>query len=276
MIGALMVPIILVIFIIALVTSCVAGNVHVEYNDGGYYEDSIGVDRYDEGLLQDFADGQYAEAFGDVDTYEDNVLIVFLTEEDRSGYTWIAWVGDHVATDINWMLGNEETFLGEALSQCINEADYKYSLDSNLADVVRLLTKEIQGLELETSFTCNEARAEYTSHLVNKTALPLTDATVNDALIAFTDATGIPAVIVVEDFDDVFGDVTVEDSGSQNSGTNVEEMPEGEKINWVLVIGIVLLVVIAVVAIVQNRKKKEQEWQDDPNRRYRDIDDQYK
>lgn len=271
-----MAPIILLMFIILFVVSCVSGNVHVEYNDGGYYEESMGSDLYDEGLLQDFADGQYAEAFGDVDTYEDNVLIVFLTEEDRSGYTWIAWVGDHVATDINWMLGNEETFLGEALSQCINEADYKYSLDSNLADVVRLLTKEIQGMGLESSFNCDEARAEYASHLVNKTALPLTDATVNDALTAFTDATGIPMVIVVEEFDDVFGDVTVEDSGVQNPGTDVEEMPEGKKINWMLVIGVVLLAVIAVVAIVQNRKKKEQEWQDDPNRRYKDFDDQYK
>lgn len=276
LIGAAMMPIILVIFLIAFVTSCVGGNVHVEYGDGGYYEGSVSVDLYDEETFQDFANEQYEKAFGALDSYEDNLLIVFLTAEDRSEYAWIAWVGDHIATDISWMLGDEDTELGEALSQCINDTDYKYSLDSNLADVMRTMTKQIQALNLESSFNCDEERIDYSSHLTNYSELPMTEQTVNDALVAFTDATGIPAVIVVEDMTDVFGTVTTDVPSAQVPAGDPVQSAQESKVNWLLIGGVVLLLVVVIVVIVQNKKRKEQEWQDDPNRRYKDFDDQYK
>lgn len=274
MIGAMLAPILLLIFIIAFVTSCVSGNVHIEYNDGGYYEDSIVDELYDEQTLQDYANEQYEKEFGLLDSYEDNLLIVFLTAEDRYEYAYIAWVGDHIVTDISWMLGNDETELGQAMSQCINDTDYKYSLDSNLADVVRMMTKQIQALDLESSFNCAEESAQYASHVTNYSEISLTEETVNSALTAFTDATGIPAVIVVEDMEDVFGSVTQDDPDPQ--APNPPESSQQKQVNWPLIGGIALVVVVAIILIVQNKKRKEQQWQDDPNRRYKDFDDQYK
>lgn len=159
---------------------------------------------YDEEALQDFADAQYKAEFKKSTAYEDNLLLVFLISEDYYEYSYIAWVGDHIATDINYLFGNEETELGQAMENCINTNSYKYSLDSNLAQVVESMEKEITSQGLASSFKCEEQHAQVESHLTNKTKLSLTEDTVNDALQQFTETTGIPLVIVVEDMDQVF------------------------------------------------------------------------
>ena len=163
-----------------------------------------GTYEYDEETLQDYADEQYAAEFGNSTAYEDNLLLVFLTAEDYYDFYYIAWVGDHVVTDINYMFGNEETELGQALGSNINETSYKYSLDSDLARVVDAMTQEIAAKGLNTSFECEENHVQVESHLTNKTEIPMTEETVNEALKKFTEMTGIPAVIVVEDIEDVF------------------------------------------------------------------------
>lgn len=161
--------------------------------------------RYDENAFQDYADAQYAAEFGSSDAYEDNLLITVLVEdEDYYDFCYIAWVGDHVAADINLMMGSSGTALGQAMDSCINGASYKYSLDSNLAQVVALLTEQIHQLDLDSSFSCDEDHTQVISHLTNHSQIGMNEETVNTALAAFTDATGIPAVIVVEDMDEVF------------------------------------------------------------------------
>ena len=71
-----------------------------------------GVSTYDEYKFQDYADQQYAVEFGATKDYEDNLLIVFLVEdEEYYDYAFIAWVGDHVNTKISNMFGNEQTGL---------------------------------------------------------------------------------------------------------------------------------------------------------------------
>ncbi len=259
------IPIFLVIFmIIALAGSCSYGN----YYDYGY-ESAVG--QYDEEKLQDYADDQYARAFGDLDTYEDNLLMVILTEEDNSSFYWIAWVGDHIATDINWLFGNEETELGQALTECVNEQNYKYSLDSNLADAMKRMTTEIKQLNLESSFECTEERPAFDSHLVNRSELPMTEETVNGALAYFTEQTGIPAVIVVEDASEIFG----EESGQPNAAQPVKE----DGFNWLPVVVIVLVAAVIVCLMISRKKEKKDPVDSEEARRrkqYSEFDDHYK
>lgn len=222
--------ILLITLMICLLFSNISSIARTSSNGGGV--------RYDEEKLQDYADGQYARAFGSSSAYEDNLLLVFLVDETYSDYYYIAWVGDHIATDINYMLGNNQTELGQAMALCINETSYKYSLDSNLAQVMETMTKEIEDLGLETSFKCSEDHAQVRSRLRNDSELDLTEETVNTALTAFTESTGIPAVIVVEDMKDVFETAA---SGS-NSATVL------------LAVLIVVLGVILVVKFIRRRK----------------------
>ena len=56
---------------------------------------------YNEPAFQDYANEQYAREFGGSSAYEDNILIVFLTNEQSDGYYSIAWVGDNIDTEIN-------------------------------------------------------------------------------------------------------------------------------------------------------------------------------
>lgn len=195
----MLLPIILVFFAIMLIFSSIA-SLGAAFGDvaGG------GSVTYQETIMQDYADQQYSQAFGSSKAYEDNILIVFLVDEDLYQYQYIAWVGDHVQKDINLMFGNNQTELGRVLSASIGE-NFKYSLDSNLAIAIETMEERIVSKELDSSFKCNEEHVQVASKVVNKTALPLTEATINDALAQFTENTGIPLVIVIEDSQDVFG-----------------------------------------------------------------------
>lgn len=165
-----------------------------------------GIVEYNEEKFQDYADVCYAEEFGASTTYEDHILItVLVNTENYNEFCYIAWVGDHIATDINDMFGDNYTELGKAMNESVNSTSYKYSLDSNLAVVMEIMADKITALDLESSFKCSESHYEIQSHLTNKSTLSLTESTVNDALAAFTEATGISAVIVVDEMETVFG-----------------------------------------------------------------------
>lgn len=170
---------------------------------------------YDEATFQDYANTQYASAFGASSAYEDNLLLVFLTNEESDGYYSIAWIGDNVKSEISNMFGDESTEFGFVVLGNINNQYYAYSLDSNLATIMETMEGHISRLGLESSFKKQSDHSAMTSPaLINNTSLTMTKATVEDALNSFTEATGIPTVIVVEDMEDVFGKtMTSEDLG---------------------------------------------------------------
>lgn len=228
------------------------GGVTVVYNDG-----------YDEAAFQDYADSQYAAEFGDSSAYEDHLLLVVLVDPTECyDYYYIAWVGDHIATDINYLFGGNDTELGQAMENCINQSSYRYSLDANLAQVMETMTDEIRALGLESSFKCSEDHLQVRSHLTNHSELDLTEATVEDALDAFTDATGISTVIVVEDMDDVFGTtISGNAGGAESSGT--------ASIGSVLLVALLILAVVIVVVIIIRRVKGTRTESDS---RYSDFD----
>lgn len=211
--GIILTPLIIILFIVFGLIYLFGNSVSVDINRNDAVIDNnidAAVDiydnsSYDENAFQDYADKVYAEEFGNSSAYEDNILLVFLTEDDHYyDYYYIAWVGDHIATDINYMFGNEETEFGVAVSNAITTSSYKYSLDANIAQIVNTMEQNISELNAEASFTCDEEHIQVESHLTNKTTIKLTEQTVNNALKSFTDSTGIPIVVVVEDIDDVF------------------------------------------------------------------------
>lgn len=219
-----------------------------------------GVVTYNEETFEDYTDAQYAAEFGNSSAYEDNLLITFLVDEDYYSYYYIAWVGDHIATDINYMLGNNGTELGRAMNSCINQSNYKYSLDSNLAQVISTMTNHITALEQESSFTCTEDHRQVTSHLTNHSSMTLTEATVNDALTSFTEATGIPIVVVVEDMEDVFG----------------KTVPTSAIITVLLTAAVVIVVIVLVVKGFRRRRNQDTEGGYNGNgHQHRGYDDRY-
>ena len=205
-------------------------------------------DGYDEEKFQDFANSQYEAEFGSSSAYEDNLLITVLVNEDYYDYYYIAWVGDHIDYEINCLMGNNDTVLGQTMENSISSSSYKYSLDSDLANVMKVMTGHIQNLKLDSSFTCSERRGGIRSHVTNHANIELTESTINGALEEFTDATGIPVVIVVEDMKDVFGRG---ESAVQGIATNYG----GIILTAVLGVGAVVAIV-AAVTFVRRRNQK--------------------
>ena len=230
LLGALMVPIIMMIIVAVMLFGIVGSSISNVANGGTIY--------YDEAVFQKYADDQYAAEFSLYSNYENNILIVFLANETADGYYAIAWVGDNIHTDINYMFGDETTVFGRVVQGSINSEYYAYSLDSNLAAVMDHMAERIEELELESSFKVEkEAKNPPVSHITNHTSMSLTEETVNDALLAFTEKTDIPVVIVVETMEKVFG----------------KTLPMGD-----IIVVIVLLVVFGVairmiVRAVKNR-----------------------
>ena len=156
---------------------------------------------YDERTMQTYGNQCYSEEFADSGKYEENILVVFLVNEERDGYYVYACVGDDLETDVKELWGNEYTALGRTVLNTVNEEYYEFSLSSNLADVMNKMTTEVTRV---SSAPSGEADTSL-SHLTNRSSLDMNENTVNKALVAFTEETHIPAVIVVDDMETVFG-----------------------------------------------------------------------
>lgn len=234
--GALMGPIIVLLFLIMFFFSFL-GSAITAVRQGG-------IVTYDENKFQDYADVCYAEEFGNSDAYEDHLLIAVLVDPEAcSEFYYIAWVGDHIDTSINNMLGGNETELGRAMLANVNESSYKYSLDANLAAVMETMTAKIKALGLGSSFKCSESHGSVPSHLTNKSSLPLTASTVETALAQFTEETGISVVIVVDEMEDVFG----------------RTMPISYVLPLVIIVGVMGLI---IYNMVRNRRRREENSDD--------------
>lgn len=234
----LIAPIFLIIFAAIMILSSVTSSVQ-SISVGG-------VSIYNENDLQDYADRQYAAEFGTTADYEDNILIVFLVEdEEYYDYSFIAWVGDHVHPQINEMFGSNNSKLGYAIERsAINSNSYKYSLDSGIASVISTMQGHVESLGLDSSFVCYSDTTSYKSHLTNNTSLDLTESTVNDALDKFTAATGIPVVVVVDYIEEAFP--------KQLTPSDI----------FTIFIAAVIIIV-AIVMIVKTVKNKQKATEDD-------------
>lgn len=241
-IGALMAPIILLL-VVGVMLFGMIGSTLSNVAAGG-------VVSYDERAFQDYANTEYYKAFGNSDATEDNILIVFLTNEETDGYYCIAWVGDNIQDKINLMFGDETTAFGQSMIASVPDM-YAYSLDSNLAMVMNTMADKIENLGLSSSFKKEYSHAKSPeSHLVNYTDLSLTEDTVNDALVSFTEATDIPVVVVVDDMEDVFG----------------KSLPTGDIVILLILAILAIVAIVSIVRVVKNRSRFKQGNPEDDER----------
>lgn len=252
----MIIPIIVIFIVIDLLFGMVKGvssSLFGSHREISYEYAEENID-YDEAAFQTYANERYEEVFSASNAYEDNLLIVFLTNEEADGYYTIAWVGDNIRSEINNMFGDEDTEFGSAMMNSINTSYYAYSLDSNLASMMEQMTKEVEGLHLDSSFKSesnNNGRIK--SRVINYTDLDITAATVNTALEQFTSQTGIPAVIVVDSMDAVFGGQS-DIMGSQKTQKSWLSVP-----NLIILCLVIVLVIVVISQVAAARKRKKEE-----------------
>ncbi len=239
LVGMLMFPIILILIVVVFFLSFF-GSAFTNVSSGGEI-------RYDEATFQKYANKQYAAEFGTSSAYEDNLLIVFLTNEETDGYYTIAWVGDNIKTDITAMFGNEHTAFGRAVLSSINNTYYAYSLGSNLVSVMDIMTDKVTELGLESSFRTKSDHSNMTaSHLTNHTQLIVSEQTVDIALVNFTEQTDIPVVIVLDTMENVFG----------------KTIATSDIIAVVIMIALLVLAIYLIVRAFRKRKENNDRYTD--------------
>lgn len=164
---------------------------------------SCGKGSYDEATMQDYAHRQYAEIFADAGGLEDNILIVFLVDDDNTQYHCTAVVGDHVADSIYDMFCGDESQLAQAVSSSVSEY-YAHSLDRCLCKAMSIMSESFVDDRWLFSVWCEESNVGVESRLINRTDLPINQSMVDGSLLSFADEVGVPVVILVEDSKDVF------------------------------------------------------------------------
>lgn len=237
--GALFTPIICMVLAIVMMIGVIGGGLTTLFRGGNVV--------YNENKMQDYASRQYATIYDPSSaTYEDNVLVVFLTNEDGQSYYSIGWVGDNLKSQISDLFGNEYTALGSAMQSSINTSSYRYSLGSNLAQVTEKMETSVRNQNLETVYRAQKAERHEAGKVYNRSNsdIQFNAETVDAALKNFTDSTDISMSIVVADAKDVFGK-------SLNSAAILALL---------LCIVLIVYAVVAIVRYVKRRKGNADDW----------------
>ena len=237
--GALFTPIICMVLAIVMMIGVIGGGLTTLFRGGNVV--------YNENKMQDYASRQYATIYDPSSaTYEDNVLVVFLTNEDGQSYYSIGWVGDNLKSQVSDLFGNEYTALGSAMQASINTSSYRYSLGSNLAQVTEKMETSVRNQNLDTVYRAQKAERHEAGKVYNRSNsdIQFNAETVDAALKNFTDSTDISMSIVVADAKDVFGK-------SLNSTAILALL---------LCIVLIVYAVVAIVRYVKRRKGNADDW----------------
>ncbi|MBQ8850224.1 MAG: hypothetical protein IJ011_07850 [Clostridia bacterium] len=159
-----------------------------------------GTVEYDESVMQQYGEDKYYEVFDSAEKFEENIMIVFLVNEECDGYYAYACVGDDLERDTRDLFGNETTVFGRTVRSTVDTDYYKNSISTHLADVVTEMQIHVKKVNDEKYGNTNAY-----SKLHNNSALSINENTVNRALTEFTDETGIGIAYAVADMEDVFG-----------------------------------------------------------------------
>lgn len=204
---------------------------------------------YNEADFQNYANENYYSYFDSSSAVEDNILLVFITNEEADGYHTVAWVGDNVDREINELFGEYSEY-GYAIDNNINWDYFGYSLDTDYAQVISYMTDSVCNLELESNFITDSDRTELIpSKVENRTGIDVTEDIVNEALEDFTEKTGIPCILLIDYDHNVFG-------AEEESGGIVEILKDNASVIIVTVI-VSMACVAALIVILNERKKKK-------------------
>ncbi len=237
--SALFAPIICMVLAIVLMIGIIGGGLTTLFRGGNVV--------YSEAKMQDYANRQYATIYDPSSaTYEDNVVVVFLTNEDNQTYYSIGWVGDNLKSQVSDLFGDEYTALGSAMQSSINTSSYRYSLGSNLAQATEKLQASVEGKNLDSVYRAQKAESHEAGKVYNRSNsdIQINTEIIDAALKNFTDSTDISMSIVVADAKDVFG----------------KSLNTAAILALLLCIILIVYAVVAIVRYVKRRKGNADDW----------------
>lgn len=228
LLGLILAPIIVIVMAAALLFFSISSMVS-DISTGGSYQ-------WDERALQTYAGQQYDAIYTKEETYEDNIMILFLADKESDyTYAYIGWTGDNIADDVDVMFGNESTTLGRAFESSMPEM-FENSLSKNLRSVVQKMQSAV--LTVDDRFVDAPTAEAQAPRFVNNSTFAITQDTVQNALNEFYAQTGISMSLVVADMDAVF-----------EKGLNGSTI-----LMLVLGVGLLILAIVLIVRAVRSKR----------------------
>ena len=237
--GALFAPMICMVLAIVMIIGLIGGGLATLFNGGNVV--------YSETKMQDYANRQYATIYDPSSaTYEDNVVVVFLTNEDNQTYYSIGWVGDNLKSQVSNLFGNQNTALGNAMQSSVTTSDYRYSLGSNLAQMTEMMESAVKKQDIGTVYRTQKAEKHDAGKVYNRSNsdLQINTEIIDAALKNFTNSTDISMSIVIADAKDVFG----------------KSLNTSAILALLLCIILIVYAVVAIVRYVKRRKGNADSW----------------
>lgn len=155
---------------------------------------------YDEEVLADYADQQYAEVFADSPATEDNLMIIILVDPDCEEYHYYARVGEHIGHNVANLYAHDDSKFSRVVESCIERGAYGNTLSQDLVYVLSRMNATTDSVPDDQRFTCEEPH--YTNDLlINRSHLELREGVINRQL----NKTTFTTVLLVEDMRDVYG-----------------------------------------------------------------------
>lgn len=155
---------------------------------------------YDEEVLSEYAEEQYAAIFAESEAIEDHLLIVVLVEPDCKEYHAYARVGAHIAPELAALFNGEDAVFYDAIDDNINAGSYENTLSADLVDTLSRMGREVNAVYDDRLYICEEER-ENRDALINRSELKLLEGTLRRKI----EKNAFSTVILVEDMRDVYG-----------------------------------------------------------------------
>ncbi len=238
----LFLPIIILVFALIFLVSSIVTLISV-VSQGG-------IVIYDPVVFDNKATAAYEQYFDPKsETYEDNLLIYFSTEEGYADYHGIGIAGNNLQREILYMFDEGGSF-EVALEKAFTGKNYDKSFDRNMYDVITDL--KIEASKLNSAFVDKPQEDTVKDPVLFVGDKNLTDFKTDEkgytsegytyrGLKEFTEATGINVVMIIDDAESIFG----------------RTIPASVIISGVISLGICIFAVVWIVKSVKAKKNAE-------------------
>ena len=194
---------------------------------------NTGTNNYEQ-TLHEYANQQYQSIFNSSNRYENNILFLYVVDDECETFDAIAWVGDDVPSRTNLKLD------GYTISKHVNENYYKYQLSSGISMSIEELIPVIDTANYKSTNICT---------VVNNSNLSINQAQIETVLQDLSTTRGYGVAVVVADYDDIYV------GGGSNGGLGT--------VFTILIVGLIGGAVLFV--IIQKKKQRDENMSSSSN-----------
>ncbi|MBQ3254034.1 MAG: hypothetical protein IJA65_05695 [Acholeplasmatales bacterium] len=190
-----------IIFLIAFTLFFIGGFIFM-FNQisGDLFKDGKAV--YNKNKMNEYLKTNYENEFKSSAAYEDNIIFIFLYNEEYNDYSYDFYTGYDISTSVYNYLGNYS--ITSIIERYFEVSNYEGDIEKNLSKIMNEITIKLDE-EFDGYLKCDHTNDEYISKFTNNSNSELDSTKIEESLKDFTDTTRLSIVMVVDTMENVFG-----------------------------------------------------------------------